>query len=360
MDYDQKLISACLRFARRHRGLTGTNPSVGTLLVKFEDGHLRMVGRGVTAIGGRPHAERVAIDMAGAEAEGATAYVTLEPCAHHASTPPCAQALIDAGVKRVVTAWIDPDVRVDGKGHGMLRSAGVEVETEINSDVASRDLSAYLSRKSRGRPHVVLKLAVSADGWLGIRGQEAIITGELARNYGQRMRAESDAILVGMGTVDADDPSLTCRLPGLADRSPRRYVLDPTARMRADRLLATTARDVPTHIVTARDHLPDDLAKSGVVRLPAELVDGELAIAEVLEDMAATGVSSLMVEGGAKVAESFLAAGLVDEIALFTSRNSLESGDIRSPLTPDTIPEGFALHRELSLGEDRLFQYFKD
>ncbi|MEL6966812.1 MAG: bifunctional diaminohydroxyphosphoribosylaminopyrimidine deaminase/5-amino-6-(5-phosphoribosylamino)uracil reductase RibD, partial [Pseudomonadota bacterium] len=190
---DDRYMAACLRLARRHTGLTASNPSVGTLLVQHQPGGSLIVGRGITAIGGRPHAERVAIDQAGERARGATAYVTLEPCAHHGATPPCATALIEAGVSRVVTAWIDPDSRVDGKGHAMLEAAGFAVETGVRSSDAARDLQAYLTRKQLNRPAVTLKLAVSADGYLGRRGEEVAITGALSRAMVHRLRAEHDA-----------------------------------------------------------------------------------------------------------------------------------------------------------------------
>ncbi len=213
---DCKFMAASLRFARRHRGLSGTNPSVGALLVR--DGIV--VGKGVTAKGGRPHAERLALDMAGDNAEGAIAYVSLEPCAHHGATPPCASALIEASIAKVFTAWTDPDQRVDGKGHAMLRHAGVEIETGLLAETAASDLSGYLNRKQNNRPQVILKLAVSKDEKLGRVGEEVSITGAVAKNYVHRMRAEYDAILVGRATVDSDDPELTCRLPGLENVLP--------------------------------------------------------------------------------------------------------------------------------------------
>ncbi|WP_341760596.1 bifunctional diaminohydroxyphosphoribosylaminopyrimidine deaminase/5-amino-6-(5-phosphoribosylamino)uracil reductase RibD [Candidatus Endowatersipora endosymbiont of Watersipora subatra] len=359
-DYDHKLMAACLRYARRHRGLTASNPSVGTLLVHFGTDGPRIVGRGVTAIGGRPHAERIAIDCAGELAIGSTAYVTLEPCAHHASTPPCAQALIHAGVSRVVTACSDPDERVNGRGHKMLQDAGIVTQTGLFRKNASEDLSGYFSRQLKRRPHVVLKLAVSSDGWLGIKGKEILITGRLARYYGHRMRAETDSILVGRGTVEADDPLLTCRLPGLRNRSPRRFVLDQKGRLPVGSQLVRTACTVPVTLITSWKYvLSNRLYYSGVRTISAEIIEDGLALFEVLEDIAAQGVSSLMVEGGAQVAESFLKADLVDEIALFTSKKSLKEGDIPSPLTQKKISKKFQLRRSLNLGDDRLTQFFR-
>jgi diaminohydroxyphosphoribosylaminopyrimidine deaminase/5-amino-6-(5-phosphoribosylamino)uracil reductase len=347
---DRLILQACLRYALRHRSLTGTNPSVGTLLVK--DGVI--VGRGITAKGGRPHAERVAIDNAGERARGSTAYVSLEPCAHHGTTPPCAQALIDAGIVRVVTAWTDPDRRVDGKGHDMLRRAGIEVVIDDQSNSAPRDMSGYLNRKLNNRPQVTLKLAISADGMLGIAGQEMTITGDLARRMVHRLRAEHDAILVGRGTVDSDDPELTCRLPGLQSRSPHRFVLDTSATMSSKSKLARSANQFPVSLVSGQPVLASNLLEAGVRLFTAEVHDELLALPEFLEDLAGTGISSLMVEGGAKVAASFLNSGLVDEIWLFSSPAVVGKSGTQSPITPQTITEDFRSCRLLHLADDTL------
>ena len=350
---DHRYLDACLRYARRHRGLPGTNPSVGTLLVK--DGCV--VGKGITALGGRPHAERIALAQAGSAAKGATAYVSLEPCAHHGATPPCATALIEAGVARVVTAWTDPDRRVDGKGHEMLRQAGIEVEVDHAQNSAPKDLAGYLNRKLKDRPQVTLKLAVSADGMLGRPGEEVAITGPLVKNLVHRLRAEHDGILVGRGTVDADDPELTCRLPGLEYRSPHRFVLDTNATLPAESRLAKSAGTVPVSVVSAVDKLPEDLAACGVGLFAGESHDGQLALPEFLEDFAGSGLSSLMVEGGADVARSFLEQDLVDFIWLFAAPLTIGAEGIVSPIRPfatGDLPRGFAVDRQLQLGDDSL------
>ncbi|MFD0915610.1 bifunctional diaminohydroxyphosphoribosylaminopyrimidine deaminase/5-amino-6-(5-phosphoribosylamino)uracil reductase RibD [Pseudahrensia aquimaris] len=350
---DHRFMAACLRHARRNRGLTGTNPSVGTLIVR--EG--RVVGRGITAQGGRPHAETLALRQAGEAARGATAYVSLEPCAHHGVTPPCAQALIDAGVSRVITAWIDPDARVDGQGHAMLIEAGIKVETGLLAQMAARDLRGYLNRKTKNRPQVILKLAVSRDGMIGRQGEEVSITGPLARAYGHRMRAEVDGILVGRGTVQADDPDLTCRLSGLEQRSPHRFILDTNATLSTESRLVNSALRVPVSLITTKSALPSSLASVGVRHFIAEAHDGTLALPEILEDMAASGLSSLLVEGGAQVACSFLEANLVDEIALFRAPVEIGQGGIASPITSDSVPDTFALARTLQLGDDTLELY---
>ena len=344
---DERFMAASLRYARRNEGLTGTNPSVGTLLVK--GGVVQ--GRGVTAVGGRPHAETVAIAQAGTRAQGSTAYVTLEPCAHHGVTPPCAQALIDAGVKRVVTAWVDPDQRVDGKGHKRLRDAGIQVSTGLCAQQAERNLSAYLTRKSHSRTKVTLKLAVSADGKLGLSGQEVAITGERSRSFVHALRARSDAILIGISTALTDDPDLTCRLPGLEGRSPHRVVLDSKARLPVSSRLAQSAARCPV-FVASEAPLPSDLSSLGVRRIAAEEHDGRLALPEILEDLAGLGYSSVLVEGGGTVAQSFLVAQLVDDIILLVGHENLGPNGLTSPLHPDEVPRGFQVVRRMTFEND--------
>ncbi|WP_132273719.1 bifunctional diaminohydroxyphosphoribosylaminopyrimidine deaminase/5-amino-6-(5-phosphoribosylamino)uracil reductase RibD [Neorhizobium sp. BT27B] len=244
-------MEEAIRLSRRHTGLTETNPSVGCVIVR--DGAI--VGSAVTAIGGRPHAETQAIAVAGEKARGATAYVTLEPCAHWGRTPPCANALVDAGVARVVVAVTDPDPRVAGQGLKILSDAGITVETGLLEEEGRRALAGYLMRQTNGRPYVTLKLAVSADGMLGRRGEEISITGPEVRTEVHHLRAENDAILVGIGTILSDDPELTVRIPGLEDRSPVRIVLDRDGRFPQTSRLAQTADVVPV-IVAAVGGLP--------------------------------------------------------------------------------------------------------
>src|SRR5262245_1545226 len=229
---DRRFMAAALRLSGWNQGRTSTNPSVGTLIVRYDGGGPVIVGRGITALGGRPHAEAEALAEAGALAVGATAYVRLEPCAHHGRTPPCANALVAAGVARVVGAASDPDPRVSGKGYAILRAAGIEVVENVLAAEAQDLMAAYLIRSSRKRAEVTLKLAVSRDGMIGRLGAGQVeITGPVARRQAQLMRARSDAILVGIGTALADDPLLTVRLPGLETRSPVRIVLDRKARL---------------------------------------------------------------------------------------------------------------------------------
>lgn len=354
---DRRFMAAAIRLSRRNLGMTATNPSVGTLIVR--DGVI--VGSGVTAVGGRPHAEPLALAEAGARAQGATAYVTLEPCAHHGRTPPCAAALIAAGVARVVGAASDPDSRVRGKGYAMLRAAGLEVVERVLAKEAQDLLAGYLIRSVRMRPEVTLKLAVSADGMIGRPGAGQVeITGPVARSQVHVMRAESDAILVGIGTALADDPQLTCRLPGLEGRSPARIVLDAAMRLPPVSKLAATARQVPVLLASAADADPvrrSRLSALGVGFLAVDLHEGCIALPELLEDLAAQGFMTLMVEGGARTARQFLDEGLVDRIALFTGRNRIGDDAVASPVTPASIPPGFRLTRQAQFGDD-IYQEF--
>ncbi len=354
-------MAAAIRYSLRHLGLTGTNPSVGTLIVK--DGVI--VGRGVTALGGRPHAETQALAEAGERARGATAYVTLEPCAHHGRTPPCAEALVTAGVARVVGAASDPDPRVAGKGYAILRNAGLEVLENILADSAANQLRGYLSRSLKRRPEVILKLAVSPDGMIGRRGEGNVaITGEIARRQVHVLRAETDAIMVGSGTALLDDPELTCRLPGLEARSPIRVVLDCRARLDVASKLVLTARGVPTLVAALPSKVSAEkraeLEAKGVELFATEDHDGRIALPELLEDLGARGIGSLMVEGGAETASQFLSENLVDRLILYTGAVEIGAGGIASPVTAQTVPSGFRLIREARYNQDQCQEWVRE
>lgn len=321
---DSRFMGAAIRLARRHLGLTAPNPSVGAVVVAAGPDGPRVVGRGVTALGGRPHAEPQALAEAGAAARGATLYVTLEPCSHHGKTPPCCDAVIAAGIARVVVALGDPDPRVAGHGLARLRAAGLEVVEGVAADEARDGLAGHFSRVGRGRPRVLLKLAVSADRRIGRRDTPNLaITGPLARARTHVMRAEADAILIGIGTALVDDPSLTVRLPGLEPASPIRVVLDTEARLPATSRLAVTARDLPVRLLVG-ERAPDDrrraLAALGVEIVPLpQTREGHVDLEAALARLAADGIGTVMVEGGAEIAAALVAADLVDDVALFES-----------------------------------------
>ncbi len=360
---DRRFMAAALRLSRRNAGLTSTNPSVGTLIVRASEAGPLVVGSGVTALGGRPHAEAEALAEAGLLARGATAYVTLEPCAHHGRTPPCAEALVAAGVARVVGAASDPDERVAGKGYAMLRRAGLAVTERVLADEAADQLAGYLIRSLRKRPEVTLKLALSQNGKIGRRGAGQVpVTGPEARRQVHLLRARSDAILVGIGTALADDPELTVRLPGLEARSPIRIVLDQRARLSPTSRLATSARAVPVLVAAAAEADPvarQALEAQGVRFLATELFEGRIALPELLEDLAQRGVSTVLVEGGAETARGFLEEGLVDRIVLFEGPGTLDEPAVASPLDRDRIPPGFALRRDERFGPDRCLEWVR-
>ncbi|WP_420960066.1 bifunctional diaminohydroxyphosphoribosylaminopyrimidine deaminase/5-amino-6-(5-phosphoribosylamino)uracil reductase RibD [Brucella sp. IR073] len=360
---DLRFMAAAIRYSRRHLGLTGTNPSVATLIVRDDGNGPVIVGRGVTAIGGRPHAETEAIAEAGEKARGATAYVTLEPCAHHGRTPPCAEALVAAGVTRVVAAATDPDDRVSGKGYAILRAGGLEVVGGVLADDAADVMGGYLIRSRKKRPEVTLKLAISADDMIGRRGEGQVrITGPVSWGQTHMMRAESDAILIGIGTALADDPMLTCRLPGLERRSPVRIVLDSDLRLPLSSALVVSASAVPVWIACDANADPrrkQALVDAGCRILATESADGRIALPELLEDLAAQGISTVMVEGGAEIAGQFLSEGLVDRIALLEGPEAIdgESG-VAVPGLRSHIDSSFVISREARFGAD-CFTEFK-
>ena len=312
---DLAAMQAALALARRGLGSVWPNPSVGCVIVK--DG--RVVGRGSTRPGGRPHGETEALARAGAAARSATAYVTLEPCSHWGKTPPCADALIAAGLRRVVVALEDPDPRVGGAGVERLRAAGLEVEVGLYAAEASEVNAGFLQRVQFGRPLVTLKLATSLDGRIATAaGESRWITGPPARERTHLLRATQDAILVGTGTVLADDPQLTCRLPGLGHRSPVRVVIDRHLRIPPSARLIAEARQGPTWVVTLGSADPDRqkaLRDAGVVVIPAEPdAAGRIELNAALRLLGGRGLTRLLVEGGGRLAAALLRAGLVDRL----------------------------------------------
>jgi diaminohydroxyphosphoribosylaminopyrimidine deaminase/5-amino-6-(5-phosphoribosylamino)uracil reductase len=312
-------MALALALGRRGLGRTWPNPAVGAVIVK--DGII--VGRGWTQPGGRPHAEIEALRRAGEDARGATLYVTLEPCSHHGKSPPCADAVIAAGIARVVSALEDPNPEVAGAGHARLRAAGIAVEVGLGAEQARHDHAGHIRRMRDGRPNVLLKLAISADGKVGAAGPRPVaITGEAVRERVHLMRAQSDAIMIGIGTALADDPMLTCRLPGMAKSSPIRVVLDQALRLPFDDRMVRSARQVPVWVVagTAAPRVAEAaLRAQGVEVLRVAASGGRLDLAAVLKLLAARGITRLMVEGGPTLAASLVAADLVDEAELFHS-----------------------------------------
>jgi len=312
------MMRAALALARRSLGRTWPNPAVGCVIVK--DG--RIVARGRTQDGGRPHAELDALNKAGEAARGATVYVTLEPCSHFGKSPPCADALVRAGVARVVSAMEDPNPSVNGQGHARLREAGIAVDVGEGAREAAEINAGFLLRLRAGRPLFHLKLASSLDGRIATAsGESKWITGEGARADGHRLRAIHDAILVGAGTVAADDPDLTCRLPGLKAYSPVRIVLASKAGLAETSKLAMTARQVPVWLLctsAAPAARREALHKAGIEIIEvAAAGDGRVDAAAAAQALGQRGLTRVLVEGGGQVAAAFLKAGLIDRITSY-------------------------------------------
>jgi diaminohydroxyphosphoribosylaminopyrimidine deaminase/5-amino-6-(5-phosphoribosylamino)uracil reductase len=352
-DFDCRFMALALALGRRGLGRTWPNPAVGAVVVQDDV----IVGRGWTQPGGRPHAEVEALQRAGDAARGATLYVTLEPCSHHGRSPPCADAIVAAGVTRVVSAMQDPNPEVAGRGHARLREAGIDVETGEGAEIARRDHAGHIRRMRDGRPHVTLKLAVSVDGKAGFAGRKPVgLTGEPARARVHMLRATHDAILIGIGTALADDPALTCRLPGMASRSPVRVVLDSELRLPTTSQLARTARETPVWVFGQGLARAAELRGAGVEVLPAEGAAGRLDIAAVLRSLAAHGITRLMVEGGPMVAASFVAADLVDAAVVFRSPKAIGPDGIEAleglPLAALTQAPQLRLVGSEALGPD--------
>jgi len=312
------MMRTALALARRSLGRTWPNPAVGCVLVK--DGAI--VGRGRTRDGGRPHAEADALAQAGDAARGATAFVTLEPCSHFGKSPPCADALIEAGIAKVVSALEDPFPAVNGQGHARLRAAGIAVEVGEGAAEAAEINAGFLLRVREGRPLFHLKMATSLDGRIATAsGESKWITGEAARAAGQRLRATHDAILVGASTVAADDPELTCRLPGLGGRSPVRIVLDSKARMSPGSKLALSASVTPVWILCTRDApagARESLQARGVEVIEvASNAQGRVDVLAAAKVLGERRLTRVLIEGGGQVAGAFLRAGLVDRVSAY-------------------------------------------
>lgn len=349
---------AALSLARRGLGRVWPNPSVGCVIL---DKAGQVVGRGVTQPGGRPHAETEALRQAGAAAAGGTAYVTLEPCAHHGKTPPCAEALIAAGIRRCVVALQDPDPRVAGRGLDKLRQSGCAVILGVLADEATEITAGFLKRVEQGQPLVALKLATTLDGRIATgSGESQWITGPAARQRGHLLRASFDAILVGSGTALADNPNLTCRLPGLADRSPVRLVLDRRLRLPLDSDLVMTAPQIPVWLITSDQQSESQLApyrQAGVEVLPLSATDPR----SILSALGQRGLTRLLIEGGAQVAAAFLQAKAVDRL-IWMRASGILGGDALAAIADLGIDrlaamQRFQLWSAQRLGADYLETY---
>lgn len=326
---DQRWMRVAIAAARRAEGRSGPNPPVGCAIVSPQN---QLLGVGHTASGGRPHAETVALARVPAKARfGATAYVTLEPCAHVGQTGPCASALIAAGIKRVVIAVQDPDNRVNGAGITLLQQAGVSVDVGVCAQSATRVMAGFLTRAALKRPFVSWKTATSLDGMIALSdGQKRWLTGPDMRRFVHLLRSRADAVLSAIGTVLADDPALTCRNKGLSADSPRRFILDGHLRTPMDSILVQTANEIPVTLFCGADvpsERQSEMSAAGVTVTPLPLDDcGRPDLLAALRAIAAVGCNHVFVEAGARLAQSLMQRDLIDRI-IWTQSMQVIGGD---------------------------------
>jgi diaminohydroxyphosphoribosylaminopyrimidine deaminase / 5-amino-6-(5-phosphoribosylamino)uracil reductase len=330
---DERFMRLAIALGQRNLGLTWPNPSVGCVVVDESGDAPILIAQGVTQPGGRPHAERVALAAAGERARGATLYVSLEPCSHHGKSPPCIDVVIASGIARVVSALEDPDDRVAGLGHTLLRDAGIEVTAGCLGGQAFRAHRGHITRVTKGRPAITVKLARTTEGRAGnSTGARLMITGKGANARVHMMRAHADAIMVGIGTVMADDPLLTVRLPGMEARSPIRVVIDSHLRIPLGSQVVVGAREIPTWIITAVGapvEAERALIERGVevMRVSADAA-GHVALPEALQLLGTRGLTRVFCEGGPGLADALARDDLIDELVLITGRSARGEGDI--------------------------------
>jgi len=309
---DERFMRIALELAKRGLGNSFPNPAVGCLVVKNNE----IKGRGWTAPGGRPHAETIALEHAGKDAENATVYVTLEPCCHHGKTPPCTDALIKAGIKRVVIATGDPDQKVSGKGIIALKKAGIEISTGICKKAADEINAGFFSKILKNRPLITLKIATTSDGKITMEPEKkSWFTGDKAKDFVHFLRMKNDAIMVGVGTILADNPKLTCRLPGLEKYSPIRIIMDSNLRTPETAEIIKTSDTTPTWIFTNKK---DKLGKAEIIEMQNK-ENGMINLKNALEKLAEKGITRLLVEGGTEIVKSFLSSGFVDKLIWISS-----------------------------------------
>jgi len=328
---DLQYLRLSLRLAERSLGTTCPNPSVGCVIVKGDE----LISLGQTQKGGRPHAEQIALKMAGPRSKGATAYVSLEPCAHKGKTPSCAELIIKADISRVVSTIEDPDLRVSGKGFQMLKDSGLNVNYGFLKKEALEVNSGFFSTIEKKRPLTILKLATTIDGKLGmLSGNSKWITSNYSRNYVHILRSSMDAVLIGKNTLLRDDPNLTCRIRGLEHKSPIRVVLDTKLSLNTNFNIFKTAKKVPTWIITT------NTSKSKKIfllkKLQVKIIfakknsSGQVDIDDALQKLAANGVTRLLIEGGAIVASNFIKSNLVDKLYCFRAPRIIGSKGLSS------------------------------
>lgn len=358
-NHDQRFMRIALAMGRRGLGTTAPNPAVGAVLVDEASGEV--ISRGWTQPGGRPHAETEAIRRAGPRARGATLYSTLEPCSHHGKTPPCADAIIAAGIRRVVGAILDPHDRVAGQGFDRMRAAGIEVVTGVLGEEAWWLAAGHILRTTERRPVVEVKIALDEEGFVprGYGGKPVIVTSGESLRRAHMMRARADAILVGMGTVRDDNPELTCRLPGLAGRSPLRVVVGSNLEGFGETRIAASAADVPVLVLAGPESSHDARRGLQAFGIDVEVVPavrgGRIAPRAILAALAGRGITRLLVEGGEAIWQAFFAERLADRVTVFLAKGASRPRRFEPNLLtkfPDTgwlEPERYA-----DVGPDRM------
>ena len=355
---DERWMRLALSLGVRGLGTTWPNPAVGCVIVKDS----RVVGRGWTQPSGRPHAERVALAQAGDATRGATAYVTLEPCSHTGKTSPCADALIEAGIIRVVSATGDPDKRVSGRGYDKLRAAGIQVDTDVLKSEADDANLGFFKRLTKKRPMITLKLANSLDGKIATKtGESQWITGPEARAYVHYLRATHDAVMVGSGTSIADDPSLTVRLLGFENQQPVRIIIDTSLSTPSDSNLGRSAHETPVWICHGADVGLEGWDSTKATLIPCQLDKGHVSLSDALEKIAERGITRIFCEGGGKLAASLIFAGLVDRLITMTAGVAIGADG-----TPNLAKLGvstlnnaprFHMHRHRKIGDDIMVEW---
>ena len=377
-DHDEKFMQGALHLARRGLGTTSPNPAVGAVIVQEVDGVFFIVGRGVTGVGGIPHGEPQAIGQAGNLAQDATLYVTLEPCNHHGRTPPCTEAILKAGIKRVVVGSTDLDERVKGRGLKRLEDAGLEVVTGVCREDADRLNKGHFLRTTENRPYIIVKMAVSSNGLVATASDNTPtwVTSPLARMRGHMLRAESDAILIGRKTAENDNPTLTCRLNGLGKRSPQPIIIDQNLSLPETLTLFNTTIEPSSNqvpwVITSTDHSEQKMAaykKRGCELLLVEpkknqsTGQDELEAKSIAHVISEKGITRLLIEGGPTTAKTFLESGIVDQVNIFKGASELKE-DGMLPFSTHSLSWleencGFELHSTQELGSNTMEQYLK-
>lgn len=368
--FDEQMMAIALRMAHGGLGLTAPNPSVGAVIADEKTGEV--LARAGTAVGGRPHAEPQAIAQSGSRAKGKTIYVTLEPCSHFGRTPPCADAIVAAGLSRAVVAIEDPDPRVAGRGLDRLRAAGIEVKRGVGAQAARWITRGHIVRVTERRPFITLKLAVDGAGRVpqGTGAEPVFVSSLQSRAHGHLLRAQSDAILVGAGTIKADNPQLTCRLPGLEDRSPLRVVLSKGLDISLSAQLFDTTHPVGVLCVGGLGVDPKQkaaLEQKGVEVVLVPVVAGQLWLPAVMEALVARGITRLLVEGGPGMWRAFAAQALLDEVDLYVAGGAVPAVDTShdgslAARPPEVLLQPYLgnlpleIADTLTLGPDRLWR----